>query len=564
MRSFAKPRAETTWAATPVLILLSVLVLPPLWFLFEGSFVDADSGRTTLGNFAKIFGDDRFIANAGTSLFFAGGTALVALLFGWVSAWIVERTNAPLKNLTYLTAITSLGTPYVLYVGAWLLLASKSGPINQLYRSLTGSLQPLIDIYSLPGMIAIEGFLWSPLAFLLVGASLRNANPELEEAARISGAGVGATLRRITLRLSLPVIAALAMLVVIRALEAFEVPALVGLPGRIYVLTTDIYRSMQSMPPSFGEASAFSVLLLALVLGLLYAHGQLTRAAERFAVITGRGFRPRPFDLGRLRLPAAVFLAINFVLLLVVPMTMLVWVSLLPFYQPPSVAAFSLLTLENFRTVLSPEYLQPVVNTVMVAATAATVTVALTAVAAWLAQHRSPLGWTIERLAMLPLVFPGLVLGVGVIQLFLAVPLPIYGTLWILIWAFIINYLPYGMRYGAAGLLQIHHELEEAAAISGAPPLVRLRRIVLPLLAPSLIAAWLFIFLMGARVLSLAVLLAGPQSQTMAVAMFDLWTNGQGTELAALGLLWTCFMGAIAAVFHALARRAAPGAFAAA
>ena len=272
------------------------------------------------------------------SLVFAAASAALALVIGWVTAWIVERTNTPLKALAYLTAIISLGTPYILYVTAWLLFFGKAGPVNHLYRTLTGSTDVLINIYSMPGMVLVEGFLWSPLAFLLVGATLRNANPELEEAARVHGAGVWDTIRRVTMRLSLPSIMALSMLVFIRAIEAFEVPALVGLPGRISVLTTDIYSNMVARaPPDIGGASALSVLMLLLVLVLLYVYGRLSRHAERFATITGKGFRPRPFDLGRLRYVAAAVLVFNFVLLLLVPMLMLVWVSLLPFFQPVSV-----------------------------------------------------------------------------------------------------------------------------------------------------------------------------------------------------------------------------------
>ena len=192
----------------------------------------------------------------------------------------------------------------------------------------------------------------------------------------------------------------------------------------------------------------------------------------------------------------------------------------------------------------------------------ATLAVALTFLAAWLAVRRAPGGWVVERLATIPLVFPGLILGIAVMQLFLHLPIPLYGTLGILIWAFVINYLPYGMRYSSAGMLQIHRELEESAEMCGASPLMRLRRIVAPLLAPALLAGWLFIFLMAARVLSLAILLSGPRSQTMAVTLFDLWTNGQGTELAALGLIWSMLMAMIAAVFYILARRSAASALA--
>src|SRR5205807_5653690 len=299
---------------------------------------------------------------------------------------------------------------YILYVSAWLLVFGRAGPVNQLYRTLTGATDVLINIYSLPGMIVVEGFLWSPLAFLLVGATLRNANPELEEAARVSGAGVLATIRRVTMRLSLPAIMALSMLVFIRAIEAFEVPALVGLPGRISVLTTDIYSNMVARaPPDVGGASALSVLMLALVLMLLYAYGRLSRNAEKFATITGKGFRPRPFDLGRLRYTAAAVLVLYFVLLLVVPMLMLVWVSLLPFFQPVSAAAFKLISLNNYRTVLASGQMELLINTLLVAVATATIAVTLTFVGAWLAVRRSPGGWIIERLATIPLVFPGLI-----------------------------------------------------------------------------------------------------------------------------------------------------------
>ena len=555
---------QTLLLAAVLIVVLAALVLPPFVFLLNASVVDAQrGGEWSLANFEAVLGSRRFLVTSANSLVFAAGSAVVALGIGWTTAWIVERTNTPLKPLAYLTAIISLGTPYILYVTAWLLLFGKAGPINQLYRTLTGTSDVLINVYSMPGMIMVEGFLWSPLAFLLVGATLRNANPELEEAARVSGAGTWMTIRRVTLRLSLPSILALAMLVFIRAIEAFEVPALVGLPGRISVLTTDIYGNMVAQaPPDIGGASALSVLMLALVLVLLAIYGRLSRHAERFATITGKGFRPRPFDLGRLRYLAAGILVLNFLLLLAVPIAMLAWVSLLPFYQPISTAALALVTLDNYRTVFSPDHVGLIANTLLVAVATATLAVALTFLAAWLAVRRAPGGWVVERLATIPLVFPGLILGIAVMQLFLHLPIPLYGTLGILIWAFVINYLPYGMRYSAAGMLQIHRELEESAEMCGASPLMRLRRIVAPLLAPALLAGWLFIFLMAARVLSLAILLSGPRSQTMAVTLFDLWTNGQGTELAALGLIWSMLMAMIAAVFYILARRSAASALA--
>ena len=556
---------QTAWIAGILIVILAALVMPPLFFLLQGSVIVAgasnDATRWGLDNFQNVLSGRRFVATTINTLAFAAGSAALALLIGWITAWIVERTNAPLKALAYLTSVISLGTPYILYVSAWLLFFGKAGPVNQYYRYLTGATDVLINIYSMPGMVLVEGFLWSPLAFLLVGATLRNANPELEEAARVHGAGVWATIRRVTMRLSLPAIMALSMLVFIRAIEAFEVPALVGLPGRISVLTTDIYTNMMAKaPPDLGGSSALSVLMLLLVVVLLYVYSRLSRNAERFATITGKGFRPRPFDLGRLRWVAAAILVFNFVLLLMVPMLMLGWISLLPFFAPVSAASLKLVSLNNYRTVLASDDIELMINTMLVALSTATIAVALTFFAGWLAVRRAPGGWLVERLTTIPLVFPGLVLGVAVMQVFLRLPIPLYGTIGILIWAFVINYLPYGMRYSSSGVLQIHRELEEAAAVCGAPAVTRLRRIVAPLLAPALVAGWLFIFLMATRVLSLAILLAGPRSQTMAVAMFDLWGNGQGTELAALGLMWSMMMAVIAVLFYFLARRSAAGA----
>ena len=515
----------------------------------------------TLERFGAILGQRGFAQSAANSFLFSLGSAIFALLLGGVMAWLVERTNTPLKPLAYLTTIISMGTPYVLYVSAWLLLLAKSGPINTWYRQVSGTSDVLINVYGLGGMILIEGLLWSPLVFLLLGATLRNFNPELEEAARMSGAGPWATIRRITLRLSLPSILALAMLVFIRALEAFEVPALVGLPGRVHVLTTDIYDTMHlSMPPDLGSASALSVILLVLVSVLLYFYGRLTRNAERFATITGKNFRPNRLDLGVWRYAAAGLLVLNFVLLLVLPLIILVWASLLPFYQTFSWAAFARITPDNYRNVLnSSRYISLLGNTFVIALVTATAVMLIASFTAWLSVRKAPGAAALDQMATTPLVFPGIVLGVGVMQLFLEVPIGIYGTIWIIVWAFAINYLPYGVRYSFAGMLQVHRELEEAAAVAGASPVTGFRRVVMPLLSPSLIAGWLFIFLLSTRVLSLPVLLSGPSSQTMAVAMFDLWGNGQGPELAALGLLWSLAMTGIAITFYAIARRSGVG-----
>jgi iron(III) transport system permease protein len=547
-----------------LILVIGLLVVPPLWFLVQGSFfvnkLDGSLGPFTGRYYARLMDDARLIGSAVNSGIFAVGSAIVALLFGGFLAWLVERTNAPFKPLAYLTTIISLGTPYVLYVSAWLFLLGRAGPLNATYRNLTGNTDLLFNVYSLGGMVMIEGFLWSPLVFLLLSATFRAANPELEEAARMSGAGVWQTFRRVTFKMAMPALLALAMLVFIRAIESFEVPALVGIPGRVHVLTTDIFLEIRGrVPPDLGYASAFASVLLIVVGVLLYFYGRVSKNAERYHTVTGKGFRPRAFDLGKGRPLAGAIILVNFLLVLGLPTLVLVWASLLPFYQTFSVKALSL---DNYRNVFaSGLYFGLVWNTVLVASAAATITMALTLLAGWIAARRRPGGTVLDQLASAPLIFPGIVLGVAIMQVALALPFKIYGTVWILIIAFVVRYLPYGMRYSYTGVLQIHNELEEAASVAGATPVTTLRRVIAPLLAPAIFSGWLFIFLLATRVLSLPILLAGPNSQTMAVAMFDMWSNGQGTELAALGLSWTALMTVIAFVFYVLSRRSASDAY---
>jgi iron(III) transport system permease protein len=555
----------TRWLALGTIVVLAVLVLPPLAMLLQVSLTetnpDGSAGALTLRHYAQLFADPHLYASTANSLIFAGGATVVSLLFGGVLAWIVERTNAPLKALAYLTTIVSLGTPYILYVTAWLFLLGRAGPFNDAWRNLGGT-GVLFDVYSLWGMVLIEGFLWSPLVFLLLSASFRAANAEMEEAARMSGASILDTVWRISLRLAWPAILAMALFVFIRNLEAFDVPVLVGTPGRVTLLTTDIYVATQQVPPLLGHASAFSMVMVVVVGVLLMLYGRVSRSAERYASVTGKGFRPRPFNLGRARWAAGALVLLNFVLVLGLPLAALLWVSFSPFLRPMRWAGLQTLTLKNYVAVFNvPDYLWLALHTLLVTAGAATAAIVITTVAAWIAARRRDGAMAVDQLATLPLVFPGIVLGVAMMEIALRAPFPLYGTLMLLALGFTIRYMPYGMRYAYSGVLQVHRELEEAAGVAGAGPLGVLRRIVVPLLSPALLSGWLFIFLIGAKELSMAVLLAGPGSQTMAVAMYDLWVNGQGGELSALGLLWALLMTVFASAFYILARRGSAAAY---
>ena len=565
------PAPESFWSQlsrgfgySPLVILLLVILLavmlPPIVFLLKSSLhttkPDGSFNEFTLRFYGELIANPRFATNLLNTTVYAIGSAVVALTLGTLQAWIVERTDTPLKKYVFLVSIMSLGIPSVLYTVAFLLLLGKTGPINQFFNFAFG-IEQAINVYSMWGMILVEGIDFAPLVFLLLASVFRSADASFEEASTMSGAGIRQTFGNITLKLALPGITALLILIFIRAFESFETPALVGRPGGIFVLTTDIFRAAQiERPANYGQAGAFSVALLVIVVVLLFWYNRLSRRAERFQTITGKGFRPRVMRLGKWRYLTAAILVFLFLLIIVFPISIVVWASFLPYYQPPSMRALNFLTLANFREMLDADLLtNALVNTLILGAGTATLVSIATALLAWLAARRYKGAWLLDQLATMPLIFPSIVLGVALLQVFLSMPFPIYGTMLSLILASVVRYMPYGMRYSYAGVLQIHTELEEASEISGAPKAQTFRRIVVPLVLPALITCWLFVFLSSTKAVSLLVLLIGPDTRVVAVTIFDLWDNGSLPELAALGVSWTFFMTIVSAIFYTVAKR---------
>lgn len=544
-----------------LIALAGAATIPPFLFLAYASLHRLDAsggfGAFTLGHFAAIFAERTFGPTLVNSLSYAFGSALLALVIGAAQAWLAERTDAPLRQLLYIASIISLGIPYVLYIVAWLLLLGKAGPVNALLHQILGGAGPHINVYSLGGMIFIEGMLWSPLAFLLLSPVFRNSDASFEEATSMCGAGLGATFRRVTMGMARPALLALGLLVFIKASESFEVPALVGLPGSTRVLTSTVYQRLTlDIPPDIGSASAFGVLLLVLMAILLQLYNRMTAQTHRYQTITGKGFRPRVVRLGRWRSAAGTLVVAIPLIVVVVPLATILWAALLPYYQPFSVAAIPKLGIANFVQVLgSPSFRDSIVNSLVVGASTATVVTVLAALAGWCVARRLPGSRLLDLLLALPLVFPAIVLGLAFLEIFVHAGGHIYGTLLSLIVVSVIAYMPYGLRYAQLGVMQIHPELEEAATLSGARPTRAFVRIVLPLLVPALVSCWLFVFLLAVRAVSLMLLLVGPDSQVVAVALFDFWNNGQIGELAALGFAWTTIMTLLSSAFLVLARR---------
>ncbi len=561
--SVVSPASRRMRFSPLVLGLISALLLvivPPVIFLIQSSLhetnFDGSFGDLTLRYYRELVDNDRFLALVANTAAYAFGSALLALTLGGIQAWIVERTDTPLRRSMVVVSIVSLGIPSVLYTISFLLLLGRTGPLNQLLMWLLGTSEPVFNVYTLGGMILVQGIEYTPLCFLLLSAVFRSNDAAFEEASMMSGAGLGTTFRRITFKLVMPAVAALLILIFIRAFEAFETPALVGLPGRVRVLTSDIYQTMLEIPPNYGEASAFSVIMLIIMAFLLYLYGNFSRNAEKYQTISGKGFRPRVIGIGRWKIATSMILAALFMVLIGFPIGITLWVSFVPYYDGINLAALQRFSLNNFSTVIfQTAFASSIGNTFILAIATASLIACFTTLAAWLAVRRYPGAWLLDQLASAPLVFPAIVLAVAFLQFVLNVPLALYGTLLSIIIASMVQFMPFGMRYSYAGVLQVHRELEEASALSGARALVTFVRIVVPLVAPAVVTCWLFVFLIASKAVSVPILLSGPQSQVVAVTMFDMWQNGVAPELAALGIIWTAIMTCVSTLFFTVSRR---------
>lgn len=522
-----------------VSLVVGYLVVIPLVSLIYTSFKDP-TGALTLTNYVNAFGEGKLYSLMLTSFIYALGSASVATVVAAGVAWLVERTNVAGKHLFFALALGPLVIPGMLNTVAWIfLLSPKIGLLNVIATNWLGFTAPPFNIYSLGGMIWTEGIHISPLAFMLISANLRSLDPSLEEAARMSGASPWQAFFRITFRLSLPAFLSGFLLMFIRGFESFEVPAVIGLPAEVHVFMSRIYLALHSYPPDYGYATTLSMVIL-VITGLgVYWYNRYTAASSRFATVTGKGYRPSVLDLGKWRYPAAIILGIFFLLVVGLPLFILAWASIIPYFTVPSAEMLSKLTLENYQFIINyPLMSTAVKNSIILSLSAATITMLLTAVIAWLVVRSKARGkWLLDGLASAPLAFPGMVLAVALLTLYLALPLPLYGTLGILIIAYVTKYTPYGMRYVSASMIQIHNELEEAAQVAGSSWIAMFWRILLPLLRPGLLAGWIYIITVSIRELSASVLLYSSGSEVLPVLLFDMWNGGFSNEVSALGIM---------------------------
>ena len=521
---------------TGVVALIAWAALVPLVYLI-GRALTVD-GRLSLAPMRAAFRDDELMSLVMNSLAFAVGSTLLATTVGAALAYVVERTDLPFRRVILVAALVPLIVPGVLYTISWIFLAApRTGALNALVEPLLGP--GAFDIFGLGGMILVEGLHLAPVVLLIMVAAFRSVDPALEESARMSSANERTVFRRVSLPLVRPALAIAVLLVLIRSLEAFEVPALLGMPGGTWVLTSRIWRALTLYPTDYGSASAFALLLLAFTVLGVYLHTRLSTRGRRFETVTGKGFRPAPVRLRGWRWPVMSIVCVYLVVAVVLPLLILVYVSTQPFYAVPSLARLGEATLGNYVDVVTDAAsVRAAKNSVVLAVAAASAAVLLGAVAAWLVVRTRIRGrWIVSGLALVPLVMPGLVLGQAILFAYLRLPLPVYGTLWILLIAYVTRYLPYGIAAATASMYQVGSELEESAQTSGASWWSTFRRVVLPLVAPGLLAGWIAVAVFALRELSSSILLYSPGDEVLAVQLWEEFQSGRFGHVSALGVL---------------------------
>lgn len=531
--------SKTAYLTLFLVVIVGILTLAPAIMLVVGSFSKGLGafGDFTVEKYVRVYTDPRLYRVLVNTVVFTLGSAIIATAMAFGLAYLNFRTDAPFRGLLHLLPILSMMVPHLAFGTAWALLLNPSnGIINVFLRDTLGL--GVLNVYSLPGMVFIEGLLELPVAYLVIAAAMGSFDNALEEASWISGGSTRRTMLKIILPMLRPALLAAIMLVVIRSLGAFAIPSVLGMPARIDVLTTYVYRLVTTgFLPDYGRAAAVGISVLATAIVLVFVYRHYTSAAERFVSIGGRGYKPQRVKLRGLRYPVGLLTLLVGGVLVVIPVLVLAYVSLIPYMMAPGPRAFSMLTLTHWQTILQDRLtLQAFYNSVFLALAGATIGILLSILSSYIVVRVRNLGSAIlEMLAFTSFAFPGLILGIGFMWAF--VRTGVYGTIWALLIGYVATYLPFGIRPLTSTFIQIGKDLEEASFISGAGFMRTLRRIVAPLAMPGVISGWTLMAVMFIRELDLSVILARPGTEVLSVLMYRAVHDAYWGKVATFGMI---------------------------
>src|SRR5712672_2886587 len=535
-----KPRLEHFVMGGAIVALVIMVVLPLMSLLF-GS-VRGEQGLS-LDHFAEVLTGRLYITALKNSLLLGAWTSLFSTIIGLTLAWAVSRTDVPAKPLLQLTATLSyLSPPFLTAIAFTYLFSPNAGLINVLLRDVLGLPWLTFNIFSMTGLVIVTVMHTFPFVYLLASSALQSVDASYEEAAQILGASKMRTALAITAPLVAPAVLSGTLLAFVNAIALFGSQAIIGLPGRIVTLPTRIY-ALFDYPPEYGLASALSLLFVVITVVALYLQ-RAFRARRSYVTLAGKGARPQLMSLGPARWAVLAFVVLTFIIAILLPYSTLIAVS---FSKSWGLDFWKGLTLANYKFILF-EYnvtQRAILNSLGLATVAATIAVLLGAIIGWIdLRTRIPGRKLLDYFALIPLGLPGIVVAVALIQFWLAMPLALYGTLAILLLAYVGRYIPLGVRAASSSLRQIDPSLEESARILGASWLTTMREVTLPLIRPGLFAGWLLVFVPVIQELSASILLFSSSSITLAVAVYNLYEPGYIEPVAALAIINMLIIGA--------------------
>jgi len=533
-----KARARLTYSLVAIVGFLTVC---PVVMLVLGSVSEGLTafGEFTLDKYVSAYTDPAFFRVIVNTVIFVLGSSVLATVLALFLAYLNTRTNIPFKGLFGILSIIPMMIPHLLFSVSWALLLNPSnGMVNSVLKGMFSLERAPFNIYSLEGMILVEALLDLPIAYLIIAPAMASFDVALEESSRVFGASPWRTLLRVTLPILRPAILAAFILGLVRSLASFAVPQVLGMPGRVSVLATHLYEMISlGFSTDYGKAAALGMSVLATSVTLIYVYRALTAEGEKYVTIAGRGYRPTMIELGRARIPLFTVVALLTLAMVVLPVAVLLYTSFVPYSMVPSARAFSMMTLKHWTDVLQdPLSLLALKNSLFLAVAGATIGVVLSVFVGYaIVKVRTRASGILESLSFLSFSFPGIVIGVGFMWFFVQTPL--YATIWALLIGYIATYLPYGVRPMASAFVQIHSHLEESSLVCGASHLTTLRRIIVPLLVPGIMSAWILMASMFIRELTLSVVLSRPGTEVLAIQILRFSDDGLWGKLSALGII---------------------------
>lgn len=540
--------------AGSALALLTILVIMPLLVLVYAAFSTGSPGQVgaavTLENIQTVYLSTKYLRPLFNSVLLAVVVTVLVVPIGALFAWLLARTDIPCRGIIEPLILLPIFISPLLGALAWVGLAAPgSGFVNALGRTL-GLTGDAVNIYSFWGIVLVMVLYFVPFAHLFVVGTLKNLDPALEDAVHTVGGSDLAALRHVTLPMLRPAILSSALLVFVLAAEQFAVPAMLGVKsGDFTTMTLAIYQGFlfQTAPP--GEVAALGTLLLWLTLAGVYFYRRTLSAGRRYVSVSGKGYRPRRVPLGRWRYAALVVVGIYILAAVVLPYIALLLGSLLRFLTPR--LRPELFTLDNYAQLLQPSSLAAIRNTLLLGLVGATITAVLAFFVSYLiVRGRGRVIAAVDYISTLPAAIPSMAMAIGLLWTYTLLPLPIYGTVGVLLIAYLTRFIVYGVRLGTAGIQQIDPELEEAGRVAGLSRLGTFRRIVLPLVGPSFVAAWSLLFVLIVVEISATIMLYTANSTTMSVAIWLAIESSGSSRAFTMGALQITLVFLVIALAH--------------